>query len=99
MFPRNLTSLPHSKSGHEVILSAVILTLVVTIAMNVLVSLFEPLGGIMAILLGGGIATVGLGAAISFLYGAPLKTATWISLVFLVVCIALSIGIQLLFRM
>ena len=79
-------------------LSALILTFVVLVAMNVLVSLFIPLGGIVALLLGGGIAAIGLGAAISFLYAAPLRTATWISLVFLGTCIAVSIGFQLLLR-
>jgi len=79
-------------------LSALILTFVVFIAMNVLVSLFLPLGGIAALLLGGGIASVGLGVAISWLCGAPLKTATWISLAFLGICIALSIGAQLFLR-
>ena len=80
------------------IISAVILTIATIIAMNSLVYLFLPLGGILALLLGGCVTTVGLGAAISFIYGAPWKTASLISAIFLVACIVLSLGVQLLFR-
>ena len=80
------------------IISAIVLTIVTIIAMNSLVYLFLPLGGILALLLGGWIASSGLGAAISFIYGAPWKTASLISAIFLVACIVLSLGVQLLFR-
>ena len=80
------------------LISAVILTIATIIAMNSLVYLFLPLGGILALLLGGWIASSGLGAAISFIYGAPWKTASMISAIFLVACIVLSLGVQLLFR-
>ena len=65
------------------ILSALLLTVVTLVGMNGLVFLFSAifvgifspvLGVILALLLGGGIAAVGLGAAVSLLYGAPLKT-------------------------
>ena len=88
------------------LLSASLLTIMTTFGMNGLVYLFAALlgeifsplaGGILALLLGGGIAAVGLGAAVSLLYGAPLKTASLVSLIFLGVCIGLSLGYRLLF--
>ena len=81
------------------LISAFLLTFVTLVAMNGFVYLFLPLGGIPALLLGGGLTTVGLGAAVSWLYGAPWKTASLVSLVFLVVCVALSLCFQLLFRL
>ena len=79
-------------------LTAFLLTLATLVALNGFVHLLLPLGGITALFLGGGIVAIGLGAAISFLSGAPLKTASLVSLVFLATCIGLSLGFQLLFR-
>jgi hypothetical protein len=90
--------------GEDVaVLSALFLSFCTLVGMGILVYLLQPLvGDILALLLGGGITACGLGAAISYMYGAPLKTATWISAAFLVIYIVLSIvinvGFQLLLR-
>ena len=81
------------------LLSAVLLTLATLLAMSGLIYLLLPLGGILALLLGGTLAAVGLGAAISFIYASPLKTATLVSVIFLVSCIIVSLGFQFLFRL